>query len=133
MAAFVVNADLNATGGCTAEGTTDVVNGVWCIAGSESSNEQKESENHGADDNETTLARVGAAVFGPRALSLAAVLFDLLTAELVVDETTEGDRVTEELKASDGSVPDSHGSSDKKNILQDTAEGHDQRRSLANL
>lgn len=103
-----------------------MVDRLWCVAGSKSSNKQEESNNHGTDDNETTLARVGTTVFGPRALSLATVFLDLLTAELVVDETTEGDRVTEELKAGDGSVPDSHGSSDKKNILQNTAEGHDQ-------
>lgn len=119
--------DLNATGRrSTTKGATNVVNGLWCVAGSKSSNKQEQTDNHGTNGNETTLARVGAAVLGPRALSLAGVFLEHLTAELVVDETTKSDRVTEELKAGNRSVPDSHGGSNKKDVLQDTAEGHDQ-------
>ena len=66
------------------------------------------------------------------ARSLTSVALDLVVAELVVDHATEGNGVTEELQTGDVCAPDQHGGADKHDVLQHTAEGKNDGRSLAN-
>lgn len=66
------------------------------------------------------------------ARSLTSVALDLVVAELVVNHATESNGVTEELQTGDVGAPDHHGGADKHDILQHTAEGKDDSRSLAN-
>lgn len=58
---------------------------------------------------------------------------DLLGTELVVAETSEGDRVAEVLLEGDGVHEDDKGGDDEKNVLEDTRHGEDNGRSLADL
>lgn len=125
--------DLSAASCCTAESTANVADRVGSVVGSESSDKQEETDYDRADNDETTLAGFGVAVFSPGTMSLASVLLDLLGSKLVVDETSKSNGVTKELKTGDGGLPDCHGSGNEKNILQDTAKGHDERRGLADL
>ena len=57
----------------------------------------------------------------------------LLGTKLVVNQTTQGDRVTDELLGSNGVTEDNHGGNNQKDILQDTSHGQDDSGSLANL
>lgn len=58
---------------------------------------------------------------------------DLLGAELVVAETSEGDGVAEVLLEGDGVHEDDKGGDDEKDVLEDTRHGKDNGRSLADL
>lgn len=58
---------------------------------------------------------------------------DLLGTELVVAETSEGDRVAEVLLQGDGVHEDDKGRDNEKNVLEDTGHGEDNGRSLADL
>lgn len=119
------------SGAGTAKHTLNPVNRLGSVAGAHGAHEQEKDEGNSTNDDELALSGVGGTVLSPGATSLASVFADLVATELVVDETDEGNRVTEELGASDGGLPDHHRSSDQEDILEDTAEGHDERRSLA--
>lgn len=93
----------------------------------------EENENDDAEDDELAESGVADAVLGPLAAGFVTVFLELLSAELVVDETGESDGVTEELEAGNGSAPDHHGGSDEEDILEDTAESKDEDGSLADL
>lgn len=58
---------------------------------------------------------------------------DLLGTELVVAETSEGDRVAEVLLEGDGVHEDDQGGDNEKNVLEDTGHGENNGRSLADL
>lgn len=72
-------------------------------------------------------------VFCPLAETLVGVLSHLLDAELVVDQTTEGDGVAKELEGSDRGFPPESRDGDEKDILEDTAEGQNEGRRFTNL
>lgn len=119
-------------GGSTAKHALHTVNGLGSVAGSHGAHQQEEDESSSTDDDGFALSGVVDTVLSPDAASLTSVLADLVGTKLVVDETDQRNRVTKELSASDRSLPNHHGSNDQQDILEDTAEGHDQRRSLAN-
>lgn len=56
---------------------------------------------------------------------------DLLGAELVVAETSEGDRVAKVLLEGDGVHEDDEGGDDEEDVLEDTRHGEDNGRGLA--
>lgn len=101
----------------------------WGQATKEKCNSEEDHDKN-ADLAQNRLARTK---LGPVARSLTSVALDLVVAELVVDHATESDRVAKELQGSDRSAPDHHGGGNEHDILEDTAEGQDDGRSLANL
>lgn len=105
---------------------------LWEQAAKTAEEEEKDEKDKAKSDE---LAHDGSAVavVGPRALSLSHVFLELLSTELVVDKATEGDRVTEELKRGDWVVENGHGSQNEQDILENTREGEDERRGLADL
>lgn len=124
---------LRVSSGGTTEDALEAVDRLRSVARGHRSEEQEEKEDDSANDDALALSRVIGTVLGPRAVGLAGVVLDLVTTELVVDQTHQGNRVTEELETGDGSVPEHHRGGDQEDILEDTAQGHDQGRSLANL
>ena len=60
--------------------------------------EEEEDKQNEAESDELAHDWGAVAIISPRALTLCHVLLELFTTELVVDKTTESDRVTEELK-----------------------------------
>lgn len=125
--------------GTAVDDTGDLVVGVVGVLGgngtgrADTAEEEDEGEKDEADDDELASSRVADAVVGPGALAVAHVLLDLVGAKLVVDETAEGDAVAEELEGRDGVAENHHGGDNEEDILQDTAEGHDETGSLADL
>lgn len=121
----------------TSSGTTKhalhTVNGRRGVAGGHGANKEEEDQSRGSKNNKLALGRAGLAVLSPGAACRGGVLAHLVSTQLVPDETEQSDRVTKELKGGDGGVPDHHGGNDQEDILEDTAEGHDQGRGLANL
>merc|ERR1711974_101444 len=73
----------------------------------------------------------GVAKFLPLHAALAEVLLQLLSAELVVDETAKRDGVTESLERRDGVLEKEHGRKDEEDVLEYTGEGKDERGGLA--
>jgi hypothetical protein len=130
---LLTKVDLSIASTGTAKHALDVGNGIGSVAGCHGANEQEEAKESSTNDHKAALSGVSGTVFSPGTVSLAGVFLDLVATELVVDETNEGNRVTEELEGGDRSVPDDHGGDNKKDILKDTAKGHDQRRSLSDL
>lgn len=100
---------------------------------SSTAEQQDDSDEHEADDDQLARGGVAHAVVGPGALAAAEVLFDLVGAELVVDEAAEGDAVAEKLQRGDGVAEDHHGGHDEEDILEHTAEGHDEAGGFADL
>jgi len=116
----------------------DLILGVlsWVVLweqAAKTAEEEEEDEKDKAKSNELAHDRSAVAVVSPRALALCHVFLELLTTELVVDKTTESDRVTEELERGDWVVKDGHRSHHEQNILEDTREGKDEGRGLADL
>lgn len=107
--------------------TNNALDGLGCIARGHGANEEEEDENSGTEDDELALGRASVAIFSPGTTSLASVLTDLVTTELVVDKTNKGNGVTEELQGRDRGVPQHHRGGNQQNILQDTAQGHHKR------
>lgn len=107
-----------------------VISGVRRSKTTEQSKDEK-----GGEDNDADLAQDGLAStkLGPLSATLTDVALDLIVSELVVNHAQESDGVTEELKTGDLSAPDYHGSTDKHDILKDTAKGKNDGRGLANL
>jgi len=129
---FVAIRCLYVAGAGTANNALNPVNRFGSVAGAHGAHEQEEDEGNSTNNDKLALSGVGGTVLSPDTTSLASVFADLVATELVVDKTDQSNRVTEELGASDGGLPDHHRSSDQEDILEDTAEGHYQRRSLAN-
>jgi hypothetical protein len=71
-------------------------------------------------------------VIGPHTTALLSVTLENIGTELVVDKTTESNRVTEELEWGNDGTPDHHRGGNKEDILENTAEGEDEGGSLAN-
>jgi len=75
--------------------------GSWVVLwehATKTAKEEEEDEKDQGESDELAHDWSAVAVVGPRALTICHVLLELLTAELVVYETTESNRVTEELK-----------------------------------
>lgn len=84
-------------------------------------------EAHGESQNDQlSLNGVFDTVFSPGHVGIGQLRFDGRATELVVDETAESDTVAEVLERGDDGVPDGDGGSNKEDVLQYTAKGHDQ-------
>ena len=95
-------------------------------------NEQNESARH-TDEDGLGAGRVAAVVLTNLEAHIGSKTLALLSTELVVHQTSQGNGVTEELLGSDGVAENEHGGTDKEDILEDTSHGQDNSRSLANL
>lgn len=102
--------------------------------GGSASVQDKQDDGQSSTGHDTlSLSRVGAAVLANLEANISGERVDLLSTELVVDETSQGDGVTEELLGGDGVTEDHHGGTDQENILEDTGHGEDNSGGLANL
>lgn len=101
--------------------------------GAEGAKKEEENKEHTTKDDELSEGGVSDTVIGPGATSTTSVFLEGIGSKLVVDKTTKGDRVTEELKRSNGVAEDEHRGNDKKNILEDTAKRKNERGGSANL
>ena len=95
-------------------------------------NKQNENARH-TDEDGLGAGRVAAVVLTNLEAHIGNKALALLSTELVVHQTSQGNRVTEELLGSDGVAENEHGGSDQEDILEDTGHGQDNSRSLANL
>lgn len=95
--------------------------------------EQNDGHDDEANDDELASSRVAHTVVSPGALAVAHVLLDLVSSKLVVDEAAKSDAVTEELERRDGVAEDHHGCNDEEDILEYTAEGHNEAGGSADL
>jgi hypothetical protein len=99
----------------------------------EGAEDDEENEQHTTEDDELSKSGVSGTVISPGATGTASVLLESISSELVVDETTESDRVTEELKGCNGIAEDEHRGNDEENILEDAAKGKNEGRGSADL
>lgn len=116
-----------------ADAVVDLVGRVGGVAGSERAKDEEHANDDGGKDHQLAENRAGVAKFLPLHAALAEVLLQLLSAELVVDETAKRDGVTESLERRDGVLEEEHGRKDKEDILEYTGEGKDERGGLADL
>ena len=97
--------------------------------------ERAQDHEHGHDDRgkDHQLAENGAGVAKllPLHAALSEVLLQLLAAELVENETTKRNAVTESLEKRDGILEEEHGCEDEENVLENTRERQDERGGLA--
>ena len=121
-----LTAPLRVSSSGATEQALDSVYRAASIAGCHGSNQQEKDEDNSTDDDGLALGGVVGTVFGPGTVGLAGVFLDLITTELVVNETDEGNGITEELGKGDRSLPDHHRRNNQEDILQNTAEGHDE-------
>lgn len=110
----------------------DVLLRVDRQGGAEGAEKQEENEEHTTKDNELFEGGVSDTIIGPGATSTTSVFLKGIGSKLVVDETTKGDRVTEELERCNGVAEDEHRGNNKKNILKDTAKRENERGGSAN-
>lgn len=103
------------------------------VVGADGTNEKEEHEDGGTNNNQATLGRLVVAVLSPGTGRTRGVLAHLVTAKLVPDKTCQRDGVTKVLLARDGVIKEHDRGNNQQDILEDTAQGHDERRSLANL
>lgn len=117
---------LSITSSGTTEVALDTVNGVIGITGSHRANKEEEHKSGSTKDDKLALCGAVVPILSPGTAGGGSVLAHLVTTELVPDKTHQSNGVTEELEASDGSLPQEHGGSDQQDILEDTAQSHDQ-------
>ena len=124
--------------GGTSEASQPLVGvcGVFCRDSSSGTNAAKEEDDgdENKDDNdELAGSRAAGAVVSPSTLRRAHVLLNLVTSKLVVDKATERNAVSKELEGRNGVAEDHHGGDDEENVLQYTAESHDEAGGSADL
>ena len=103
------------------------------VGGANAAEQQDDGDEDESDDNQLAGGRVTDAVVGPSALSGAHVFLDLVGTKLVVDEAAERNAVSEELEGRNGVAEDHHGCDDEEDVLEYTAEGHDEAGGSADL
>jgi hypothetical protein len=103
------------------------------VAGTKAAQDEEHGDNNAAEDHELAKRRASLSEFGPLHATRAESLLKLLSTELVVDKTTECDAVTESLEKGDGIAEEEHGGENEKDVLENTREGKDKGRGLANL
>lgn len=105
--------------------------------GGESRSQPTQKHKHGkqehTEDDDLAHSWAVVAKLGPRQTTLAQVLSDLVSTELVVDETSKGNAVAESLEKSNWVAEEKHGGKDQDDILEHTREGEDERGGLADL
>lgn len=96
--------------------------------------EHKQSkEPNRTNDNGLDACRVVLAHLSECQLTVSNTILDAVCSELVPDKTSKCDGVAEELKGRNWISEDDHGSHDQEDILEDTREGEDDGRCLADL
>ena len=125
LAQNVTNAALN-----TIVQLASLVRGV---TGTKTAQDEEHGDNNGAEDHQLAKRRAGLTELSPLHATSAEGLLKLLSTELVVNETTEGNAVSESLKQGDGIAEKEHGGENEKDVLENTREGKDKGRGLANL
>jgi hypothetical protein len=95
--------------------------------------EHDDGNKNESNDDKLAGSRAASTVVGPSTLASAQVLLDLVGSKLVVDEATEGNAVAEELERRDRVEEDHHGGNDEENVLEYTAESHDEAGGPADL
>jgi len=102
---------------------------VW----EKTAHDNEDEEERNAEDDKLGHGRVSEAVVVPLFAESAKVFLELVSSELVVDETAEGDAVAEELEGSDWVAEDEHGGEDEEDILENTGESVDDGVCLSEL
>jgi hypothetical protein len=102
-------------------------------SGANTAEEQDDGNENETNDDKLTCSGVAGAVVGPGTLASTHVLLDLVGSELVVNEAAKGNAVAEELERRDWVAEDHHGGDDEENVLEHTAESHDETRGSADL
>lgn len=110
-----------------------VGNVIRRIPRSHATEQQEDEGDHTTDQDQLAQHWTGVAKLRPLASGLSSVSLELVCSKLVVEHATQGNAVAEELQTADLSAPDKHGSDNEKDILQDSAEGEDERGGLADL
>lgn len=103
------------------------------IRGSHGSEQREEDEDGEDNDGKLAQNRLASTKLCPLSASLAHVALELIVTKLVVDHASQSNGVTEELQRSDRRTPNHHRGSNEHDVLEDTAQGEDDSRSLANL
>lgn len=116
-----------------ANAVVDLTRGIGGITGAKRSEDHEEGHDDGTEDHHFAENGAGVAEFRPLHAALAEVLLKLLSSELVENETPKGNAVAESLEECDRILEQEHGGEDKENILENTREGKDERRGLADL
>lgn len=116
-----------------AKTVVDLVGRVGGVAGSKGTKNHEHRDDDSSEDHQFAQDGAGVAELLPLHAALTKVLLELLTTKLVEDEATESNAVAESLEESDGVLEEEHGSENKENILENTRESQDERRSLADL
>lgn len=100
---------------------------------SEAAEDKEEDNEDSGEDDDLSEGRVTDTVVGPGTTASTSVFLELVCSELVVNETTESDRVTEELQRRDGIAEDEHRGENEEDILEHTGKRKDERGGSANL
>lgn len=111
----------------------DLVGRVGSVAWSEGTQNEEHGNDDGGEYHELAEHRPAVAKLLPLHATLAKVLLELLSTQLVVDKTAERDGVTKGLEEGDGVLEEEHGREDKENVLEHTGKREDERRGPANL
>lgn len=116
-----------------ADTVVDLVGRVGSVTRSERAKNEEHADDYSSENHQLAENGPGVAELLPLHATLTKVLLQLLSAELVVDETAKRDGVTESLERGDGVLEEEHGRKDEENVLEYTGEGKDERGGLANL
>jgi hypothetical protein len=106
---------------------------IRSIAGPKATENQKHGDDDSTKDHQLSERWAGLTELCPLHAALAEELLQLLSTELVVDETAESDAVAKGLDKGNGVAEEEHGRENKENVLEYTGEGENEGRSLANL
>lgn len=129
---------MNLGSGCTSEASQLLV-GVCGVlsrdgaSGTDAAKEENNGDENGDDNDELAGSWAASTVVSPSALCRAHVLLNLIGSKLVVDEAAERNAVSEELEGRNGVAEDHHGCDDEEDVLEYTAEGHDEARGSTDL
>jgi len=103
-----------------ANAVVDLVGRVRSVAGAERADHHEHGDDNGGKDHQLAENWPSVAELLPLHATLAKVLLELLSTELVVDEATKGDAVAKGLKERDRVLEHEHGREDEENVLEYT-------------
>lgn len=104
-----------------------------CISRSKRSEDEEKRDDDSSEDHEFAQNRTSLSELSPNHGALCKVFLHLLTAQLVVNEATQGDAVTESLQQANGVTEQDDRCKDEENVLEHARQGKDEGRSLADL
>ena len=94
--------------------------------GRKTEHERHDKAHCDSQDDQLSLNGMFDPVLSPGHVGIGQLRFDGRATELIIDETAESDAVAEVLERGDDGVPDGNGGSNKEDVLEHAAEGHDQ-------